>query len=386
MKILTYYPNYYVGYGIPHATFQIHANFQSYTPSSLIVGLTSKPSIKSSFFKEFFPLWSMRFLLKVFSLQQLQRYAEKQLVKLIEREQPDVVYLYPGVSLGVFEVLKAKGLTIVFEAINCHDKFGKRIVDDEYMRLGLPLTYHVSESSVKQYERIVSLSDFVFCPSILVKQSFIDMGVQESKLLDVSYGLCPESILECKTMRIANAKVTFVFTGTIDVRKGVLLLLDYWIEAEVDAELLLVGRINPEIEPLLKQKLHGQTNIRHFPFTNDLSSIYANADVFVLASIEEGSPLVTYLALGAGLPVLATPMGGGGVVVDGEEGYLIEPYDKQVWIEKIQQLASDATLRRRMSIKAQQTAKNYTWDKVGKSRYWTLYNAVTAQKEKNEIT
>ena len=158
------------------------------------------------------------------------------------------------------------------------------------------------------------------------------------------------------------------------MRKGVHLLLDYWVKSKLSAKLKLVGTIEEPLMPLVNQYLADQ-RIEHIPFTSDLPSIYKNANVFILPSLEEGSPLVTYMALGAGLPVILSPMGGGNVVVNGEDGFVIEPHDEGKWIESMRLLAEDAQLREKLSKKSKQKVHAYTWEVVGAARLNSLIKA-----------
>ena len=80
-----------------------------------------------------------------------------------------------------------------------------------------------------------------------------------------------------------------------------------------------------------------------------MKPVFRQADLFVLPSIEEGSPLVTYLALGASLPMIVSPMGAGGVVQEGGgEALFIDPYNQQQFVDALRQLAYDPTLREKM--------------------------------------
>ena len=152
------------------------------------------------------------------------------------------------------------------------------------------------------------------------------------------------------------------------------MLLKYWAKANLNAKLKLVGTIEEALKPLVSSYL-SDTRIEHIPFTSDLPSIYKAADVFILPSLEEGSPLVTYLALGASLPVIVSPMGGGGVIVDAEDGFVIEPHDESKWVESMRQLAESDELRHKLSENSKQKATNYVWDAVGKRRLSALIEA-----------
>src|SRR5262249_61111540 len=59
---------------------------------------------------------------------------------------------------------------------------------------------------------------------------------------------------------------------------------------------------------------------------NDLDRIYADLDVVVLCSLNEGSPVSLIEAMAAAKPVVATRVGGvPDLVEDGVTGYLTEP-------------------------------------------------------------
>jgi len=70
------------------------------------------------------------------------------------------------------------------------------------------------------------------------------------------------------------------------------------------------------------------------------------ADVFVLASYNEGLPNVILEAMACGLPVVATDVGGiGEAVVEGETGFLVPPGAPDPLAHRIELLMSDRALR-----------------------------------------
>ncbi len=81
----------------------------------------------------------------------------------------------------------------------------------------------------------------------------------------------------------------------------------------------------------------------------DIPEILAASDVFVLPSRWEGLPLVIIEAMMAGLPVVATRVGGvGELVEDGVTGLLEPPAHPQALADALQRLLADAALRARM--------------------------------------
>jgi glycosyltransferase involved in cell wall biosynthesis len=80
-----------------------------------------------------------------------------------------------------------------------------------------------------------------------------------------------------------------------------------------------------------------------------LADLYEQADAFCLPSERDGVPMALLEAMAAGLPVVATRVGGiGDVVVDGETGALVAPGDPAALTAALGSLAGSEDLRRRL--------------------------------------
>jgi glycosyltransferase involved in cell wall biosynthesis len=88
----------------------------------------------------------------------------------------------------------------------------------------------------------------------------------------------------------------------------------------------------------------------------------------VLPSIEEGSPLVTYLALASGIPSLLSYPAAGGIVHDDIEGLVRDPANDSSFQQALAQLATDAQLRERLGRAAFAASARYTWPRVANER------------------
>ncbi len=375
MRISAYYPNFFHDAGIAGAAYHIVKGMQSSDNQIQLMGLGSIPAFNETFYRNAIPRWTESFIYKVLPYKNILNMAEAAYCRTLK--QNDIAYLWPGVTLATYNRLKDRGCKIIYEGVNTHEAYSKVILDKAYKQLNLPFTHDVNAEKVIVESAKLELSDYVYSCSPIMTESMLKNGIPEHKILQTSYGLSSQSIIDgVYSKEPAHDRLpTFIFVGSISVRKGVHLLLDYWAKAKLNARLQLVGRIEEAIKPLVEQYL-GQHNIEHIPYTNNLASIYKNADVFVLPSLEEGSPLVTYMAFGAGIPLLVSPMGGGGVVTDGVEGIVINPYDADAWVEGLQKLAIDAQLRINLAVKSKVKAPFYLWDALGKRRLQSLTEAM----------
>lgn len=85
--------------------------------------------------------------------------------------------------------------------------------------------------------------------------------------------------------------------------------------------------------------------------SDQVPQLLAQAGVFVLCSRYEGLPLSIIEAMCAGLPIVATDVGGvGELVQDGVNGFLIPPGNTKVLSERLDRLQTDAPLRVRMGL------------------------------------
>ena len=81
----------------------------------------------------------------------------------------------------------------------------------------------------------------------------------------------------------------------------------------------------------------------------DVPDVLAAFDVAVCSSVFEGSPLAVMEFMEAGLPIVATKVGGVPDLVDeGEGGFLVSPGDAATLAERVCKLLADPEAARRM--------------------------------------
>jgi glycosyltransferase involved in cell wall biosynthesis len=148
---------------------------------------------------------------------------------------------------------------------------------------------------------------------------------------------------------------TLVYVGRLEEYKGVDLLLDAFLRARrsgADLHLLAVGggSMQSWLEERASAEAPGRVTFVGFQQPADLARFYAAGDVFCLFSRQEPFGAVLAEALAAGLPVVSSRTAGatGDLVVDGLNGWAIDPFAAEECAAVLSRLGTDAALRERM--------------------------------------
>jgi glycosyltransferase involved in cell wall biosynthesis len=238
-----------------------------------------------------------------------------------------------GCSLYSIRRARQLGAKTVLERGSSHMLYQRKILTEEYDRLGLrKAVVHpaVVERELKEYRE----ADFIAVPSQFVKDTFLQQGIAEARLIHVPFGV---DLTHFYPAPKADKTFRIIHCGNISLRKGVHYLLQAFGELNLPgAELWLIGSMTEEIKPFLRQ--WGSPAVRHlgpFPET-ELHNYYSQGSVFCLASIEEGLAMVQVQAMACSLPVICTTnTGGADLVREGRDGFILPIRDVSALKEKI---------------------------------------------------
>ena len=95
-----------------------------------------------------------------------------------------------------------------------------------------------------------------------------------------------------------------------------------------------------------------------------MSALFGEATCFVMASEVEPFGLAYIEAALAGVPSIATSVGGEGTIVAEGTGLLVPPGDEEALLGAMRTLA-DPEVAARMGAAARERSALFTWDKVG---------------------
>jgi len=193
-----------------------------------------------------------------------------------------------------------------------------------------------------------------------------DLGKQEGETLTLrqELGLGDKDVLIGTVMRLALPKQPLLFLE-LAARFG----------GEIPARFVIIGDgpLRKECEKYIAD--HGlKGKVFMLGAREDAARLVAGFDIFTLFSGHEGLPLTVIEAMLAGVPVVASNVGGVGELVDdGVSGFLVNGLDLDSAFLTVKKLLEDKGLRRRMGCAGREKAlSEFTVDRM-LSRYEQLY-------------
>ncbi len=220
----------------------------------------------------------------------------------------------------------------------------------------------------RRFHRIVCVSEAIrdYIPSTV--------GICAERLATIHNGIADASSPE----RRARETLTFVTVGRLDAIKNQAMMLHAFARlatVTVPTRLLIAGD-GPERSRLeqLCEQLGIASKVDFLGFRADVGPVLAQADVFLLSSRYEGISIALLEAMRAGLPAVATRVGGiAETVHDGATGFMVNADDVDGFGSCMRQLAESPDLRRRLGAAARNLQRAEFSRQAMLQRYEELY-------------
>jgi len=177
-----------------------------------------------------------------------------------------------------------------------------------------------------------------------------------------------------------------LFVGTWIDHKGIYYLAEAFEEvlrAIPEARLTIAGCQEPEerVRGCFAKETQAALEVWPFVARSEISSLYAEHEIFVLPSLMEGMPLVLLEAMASGMPVVTTESCGmTDLVEDGHDGLFVIPGDAESLAFAIVKLCREPELRCRLGSAAQEKMKRHTWNASARRHEMVFERALGSQK------
>lgn len=125
-------------------------------------------------------------------------------------------------------------------------------------------------------------------------------------------------------------------------------------------------------------------NVIFTGWVRDLPSVYADLDIVVLTSLNEGTPVSVIEACASARPVVATGVGGvGDIVRDGVNGYLVDSGDDEALAARLKELIDNKDKRVELGLRGREMVRlKYSKDRLV-SDIESLYCSCMNNRQKN---
>lgn len=178
------------------------------------------------------------------------------------------------------------------------------------------------------------------------------------------------------TALLENKRVIAV--GRYTYQKGFERLVDAWhllASRFPDWKLDIIG--DGEERPLLEQRIRSYGLERQVTLTRptqEIGKVYQEASILASSSRYEGLPMVLLEAQAFGLPIVAfqCKCGPKDIVSDGMNGYLVPEGETAGMAQRLETLMKNETLRKRMGLKAKESALRFNEEVIMKKWMYTF--------------
>jgi glycosyltransferase involved in cell wall biosynthesis len=270
----------------------------------------------------------------------------------------DAVIFYSGAGLSSIRQCRKAGVLSVCQVHHTHVLEQEAVLRREASACGIPYTPIYSPGEVRRQLLEFEEADCILCPSGSVRESFAREGFPLAKLLVVQHGVDLSKGVENRQRPGREGPLRVLYVGQLHYRKGLRYLaeaIDAFPPNEVECRM-----VGPDfgLSGLAGVPGAGRLTCVGSKKGAELSREYADADVFVLPSLEDGFGLVVLEAMLVGLPVIiTTAVGAKDFVDDGVEGWIVPPADPKALQDRIRWMRQHPVERQAMGRVAAERAK-----------------------------
>lgn len=283
------------------------------------------------------------------------------LVCLMKREKPDVVHTHLNVIK--YAALAAK-LTAVKKSVHTVHNVAseeaegplQKITNKFYFGLGWSVPVALSPE---------------------VKKTIVDLyGLPESKVPVIYNGI---DLSRCLPKQAYSAeKITLIHIGRFNQQKnhrGLLEAFSMLVKQIPDCRLQLLGdgELWDETEAYAR-KLGIRDRVDFLGSQSNVYPYLQQADIFLLPSLFEGMPMTIIEAMGTGLPVVASRVGGVPDMLQHRESGILVPCDPKEVCSACAELAGREDLRRQLGETARRESVRFSADYMAR-QYCEVYTS-----------
>ena len=271
------------------------------------------------------------------------------LVKLIfKKQQYDIIHIHGDWSSLLFVKLLKKLTNAKIVVLSLHDQLTSKYTHQKLLPKlvqDVDIIFSTGYDTAKELEKLSG-------KKVIVQPSGIN-----------------EIFFENFDKKFYNKIFTIVTVANLFPKKNIELVLE--IAKELNKFRFIIvgeGSHRKVLESIIKKDNISNVELVGFKSAEEVRSYYQKSDCYLLTSFAEGTPTSALEAMACGLPIVSSNAGGlGNIVKNGINGFIIDDFDKNKYIEKIKYLQKKSELRKKMFENNRMLSQKYTWENVAKN-------------------
>ncbi len=298
--------------------------------------------------------------------------ALKYLKKQIKEHKPDIIHVGGLQTEGYYGVLSARLSGFKNIVLTIHGSG----LEAENISIFKRFVFTIIEKiTIKLSKDIVGVSDYIGTWKRMIKSKKYKGTIynipnlkplQTQKSIREELNIGPQDIIICST-------------GRITIEKGYQTLLKVIKKIDNNGSIHFVIAGDGDYLKKAKQSVIEKEirNVHFLGYRNDIGNILLESDIFVLCTKHETLSISIIEAGFFGIPSVVSNVGGiPEIIIDGENGYLVEPSNIESFTKKLESLIENKDLRERMGKNAKRIiSEKFSEEKIT-SQIDELYKGV----------
>ena len=216
---------------------------------------------------------------------------------------------------------------------------------------------------------IIPRADMCIASSTKSKELQMYYGAKEDRII-IAFLTVDVDYFRFEREKYHSQKLLFI--GSLIERKGIDLLLKALSLVKKNYTLTIVGDGEEKSRLVDYVEQNGMKELVEFvPFKQkeELREIYNTHDIFILPTREDCFGLVISEAMAASMPVISSCYADGAydLVIDGENGYIVNPYDSVKFANTIEKLIANDELVEKMGKASFEIINKFSFDRTSEA-------------------
>jgi glycosyltransferase involved in cell wall biosynthesis len=261
----------------------------------------------------------------------------------------DAFIAISGAGLKTGRLVQERGGKFICDRGSTHIRYRAELIEDEHRRWGVMEGSQDDPRDLAREETIYDIADAITVPSSYSARTYLERGIPPEKLHIFPYG-----VLLDRFQKVADPpkdRFEVLYVGRISLPKGFPYLLQAFANLRVpNKHLTVIGGVLPEFRSVLEKLPQDSVTFTGTIPQVQLKEWMSRSHVMVMPSLDEGMALVQGQALACGCPIIATTnTGAEDLFTEGVEGFIVPIRDPAALTDRMQRLAEDPALQKRMS-------------------------------------